>query len=104
MGNTAAQMTMAATVWFAKTRPDLAPEVSLKLANMLGEVAASEKWVAPGPDFDENASTKSMEEIQAFIDNSSELLTSVYRATGYPEELASVLSSAANFMGWKVPA
>lgn len=101
MGATAAKMTMDATVWFAKNRSDLNPAIALQLATELGTVAEKEQWVAPETVVDEDA-PKSNEEIQAFLENSGELFDSVTRSTGYPEELASILSSVANFMGWKV--
>lgn len=98
-----AQMTMAATIWLSKNRPDLPPETSLRLASMLGEVAESENWIAPAADYDENA-PKSNDEIQAFLDGGEKMFHSVTRATGYDELLAATLGSIANFMGWKVPA
>lgn len=103
MGNTAAQMTMAATVWLAQNRPDLPPETALMLANKLGEIAVSQNWTAPAADYDENA-PKSNDEIQAFLDGGEQMFHSVTRATGYDESLAAILGSIANFMGWKVPA
>lgn len=103
MVNKAAQMTMAATVWFAQNRSDLAPEVSLKLATMLGEVAEKEDWNAPADDFNPDAD-KTNDEVEAFLENAGSLRASVEASTNYPEELAAVLSSVANFMGWTVSA
>lgn len=103
MGNKAAQMTMAATVWLSANRPDMTPRIALHLASMMGEVAEAENWMPPAADYDANA-PKSNEDIQAFLDSSDALRASTMHATGYPEELAALISSVANFMGWKVSA
>jgi hypothetical protein len=102
MGAIAAKMTMDATVWLAENRKDISPEVTLGLAKALGDIAERGRWVAPGPDFD---ATKQhdMDEINAFLESSNQLLASVVRTEGMPEEQAAIFSSIANFMGYKVP-
>jgi hypothetical protein len=103
MGRTASKMTMDATVWFAQNRPDMEPSISLHLANELGTIAESQNWIAPEADF-EFLKFRDGADIEAFMVDSGALFESVEKATGYPEELTAVLSSVANFLGWKVPA
>lgn len=101
MGAIAAKMTMDATVWLAEKRKDLTPEVSLGLAKLLGDIAERGRWVAPGPDYD--PINHDMDDIIAFGENADKLMKSVVRTEGLPEEQASIFSSIANFLGYKVP-